>query len=72
MLRDRIAYIREQLGDIKTLISEKNRLEILSDKLLIKGLKYSLQTAIEDSELASLDDSVEALGSDLFVFQTAV
>lgn len=43
----KIAFIREQLGDIKTLISAKNRTEILNDKLLVKGLKYSLQTAIE-------------------------
>ncbi|PKM83877.1 MAG: hypothetical protein CVU88_00750 [Firmicutes bacterium HGW-Firmicutes-13] len=43
----KIAFIREQLGDIRTLTSEKKRSEILNDKLLVKGLKYSLQTAIE-------------------------
>jgi len=43
----KIAFIREQLGDIKTLTSAKNRSEILNDKILVKGLKYSLQTAIE-------------------------
>ncbi len=43
----KIAFIREQVGDIKMLTSAKERSEILSDKLIIKGLKYSLQTAIE-------------------------
>lgn len=43
----KIAFIREQLGDIRMLTSEKKRAEILNDKILVKGLKYSLQTAIE-------------------------
>ena len=43
----KIAFIREQPGDIKTLTSTKSRSEILNDKILIKGIKYSLQTAIE-------------------------
>lgn len=43
----RIAFIREQVGDIKMLTSAKERSEILGDKIIIKGLKYSLQTAIE-------------------------
>ncbi len=43
----KIAFIREQLMDIEALTSVKKREEILSDKLLVKGLKYSLQTAIE-------------------------
>lgn len=43
----KIAFIREQLGDINKLTSVKKRTEILNDKLLVKGLKYSLQTAIE-------------------------
>lgn len=46
-IMQKIAFIREQLGDIKTLTSEKQRAEILNEKLLVKGLKYSLQTAIE-------------------------
>ncbi len=43
----RIAFIREQLGDIKMLTSAKSSSEILADKFLVKGLKYSLQTAVE-------------------------
>lgn len=46
-IMQKIVYIREQLIDIRTLTSEKNRTEILSNKHLVKGLKYSLQTAIE-------------------------
>jgi len=43
----KIAYIKEQLSDIKTLTDTREAGEILSDKILVKGLKYSLQTAIE-------------------------
>ncbi len=43
----KIAFIREQMDDIRTLTSAKKRSEILNDKHLVKGLKYSLQTAIE-------------------------
>jgi len=43
----KVAFIREQLGDIKMLTSAKNSSEILNDKILVKGLKYSLQTATE-------------------------
>ncbi len=46
-IMQKIVYIREQLMDIRTLTSEKKRTEILNSKLLVKGLKYSLQTAIE-------------------------
>jgi uncharacterized protein YutE (UPF0331/DUF86 family) len=43
----KIAFIKEQLGDIKSLTDAKEPTEILNDKILVKGLKYSLQTAIE-------------------------
>jgi len=43
----KIAFIREQLKDIQTLTSRKTRSEILQDTFLVKGLKYSLQTAVE-------------------------
>jgi len=43
----KIAFIREQVSDIKTLTDTTDAAGILSDKILIKGLKYSLQTAIE-------------------------
>ncbi len=46
-IMQRIVFIREQIHDIETLTSAKNRSAILNDKFLIKGLKYSLQTAIE-------------------------
>ena len=44
---EKVAFIREQVGDIQTLLLEKDSSEILNDKLLLKGIKYSLQTAIE-------------------------
>ena len=43
----KIAFIREQLTSIKTLLAEKSKEEILSNPWLVKGLKYSLQTAVE-------------------------
>lgn len=43
----KIAFIREQVHEIESLIQSKSRKEILSDPWLIKGLKYSLQVAIE-------------------------
>lgn len=46
-IMQKIAFIREQISDIEVLTSKKDSGEILSDKLLIKGIKYSLQTAIE-------------------------
>ena len=46
-IMQKIAFIREQISDIEVLTSKKDSGELLSDKLLIKGIKYSLQTAIE-------------------------
>ena len=43
----KIAFIKEQVNEIESLIQSKSRKEILSDPWLIKGLKYSLQVAIE-------------------------
>ncbi len=43
----KISYIREQTTSIKELLERKKKEEILLDPWLIKGLKYSLQTAIE-------------------------
>ncbi|KYO66116.1 type VII toxin-antitoxin system HepT family RNase toxin [Thermovenabulum gondwanense] len=43
----KILFIKEQKEDIKKLLYEKKKEEILSDPWLIKGLKYSLQTAVE-------------------------
>ena len=43
----KIAFIKEQMDDINKLITSKGYQEIANDKLLIKGVKYSLQTAIE-------------------------
>ena len=46
-IMQKISFIREQISDIEALTSKKNSSEILSDKLMIKGIKYSLQTATE-------------------------
>lgn len=46
-ISSKIAFIREQVTAIKTLLAEKSREEILSEPWLVKGLKYSLQTAVE-------------------------
>lgn len=43
----KIAFINEQIDDINHLTSTKKYVEISNNKLLIKGIKYSLQTAIE-------------------------
>ncbi|MBS3948145.1 MAG: DUF86 domain-containing protein [Dethiobacter sp.] len=43
----KIAFIKEQISDIKTLTDTADAARILNDKIMIKGLKYSLQTAIE-------------------------
>lgn len=43
----KIAYIKAQISDIEELLSKKDKKRILSDPWTIKGLKYSLQTAIE-------------------------
>ncbi|KXG78368.1 hypothetical protein AN618_04340 [Fervidicola ferrireducens] len=47
IIERKIAFIKEQINDIELLIRNKSREEILKDQWLIKGLKYSLQTAIE-------------------------
>jgi len=44
---EKIAFIREQVADIRSLIGEKPYEEIISDQWVIKGLKYSLQTSVE-------------------------
>lgn len=43
----KISHIREQEVSIKELLDSKKKEEILADPWLVKGLKYSLQTAIE-------------------------
>jgi len=43
----KISHIREQTTSIKGLLDSEKKEEILEDPWLIKGLKYSLQTAIE-------------------------
>lgn len=43
----KITFIKEQIYDIESLTAEKSRTEILGTKIFLKGLKYSLQTAIE-------------------------
>lgn len=44
---ERIAYIRRQMLEIRTLVQDKTRSEVVEDRWLIKGLKYSLQTSVE-------------------------
>lgn len=44
---ERIAYIRRQMLEIRTLVQDKTRSEVIEDDWLIKGLKYSLQTSVE-------------------------
>ncbi len=43
----KLAYIKEQVADIRDIITNKKQQEILSNKWFLKGIKYSLQTAIE-------------------------
>jgi len=43
----KITYIKEQLTDIQQLLHNKSKEQILKDPWIVKGLKYSLQTAIE-------------------------
>jgi uncharacterized protein YutE (UPF0331/DUF86 family) len=43
----KVAFIKEQVSEIESLLRRKSRKEVLSDPWLIKGLKYSLQIAIE-------------------------
>ncbi len=44
---EKIAFIREQIADIHSLIGEKSYEEIINDQWIIKGLKYSLQISVE-------------------------
>ncbi|WP_207712664.1 MULTISPECIES: type VII toxin-antitoxin system HepT family RNase toxin [Desulfofundulus] len=43
----KISYIREQVASINELLNSKKKEDILMDPWLVKGLKYSLQTAVE-------------------------
>lgn len=43
----KVAYIREQVAAIEDLVENNSRQRIISDPWLQKGIKYSLQTAIE-------------------------
>lgn len=43
----KISYIREQVASINELLDKKTKEEILADPWMVKGLKYSLQTAVE-------------------------
>ncbi|MDI3531523.1 MAG: hypothetical protein PWP60_1373, partial [Candidatus Atribacteria bacterium] len=38
----KVAFIKEQVSEIESLLRRKSRKEVLSDPWLIKGLKYSL------------------------------
>jgi len=42
----KLAFIKEQVDDISELISNSNFSEIVNNKLLVKGIKYSLQTTV--------------------------
>lgn len=43
----KIAYIREQVNAVEELVNISERQELLNDPWKLKGIKYSLQTAIE-------------------------
>lgn len=43
----KVAYIREQVAAIKELLETTSREDILNNQWLLRGIKYSLQTAIE-------------------------
>ena len=43
----KMGHIKEQAVSIKELLEAKKKEEILTDPWLVKGIKYSLQTAIE-------------------------
>lgn len=43
----KISYIREQVASINELLNSKKKEDVLIDSWLIKGLKYSIQTAVE-------------------------
>lgn len=44
---EKIAYIQGQVSAIQSLLKENDKEEIITNQWLIRGLKYSLQTAIE-------------------------
>jgi len=46
-INNKIVYINEQISSLRGLLSKKKQAEIINDPWLIKGIKYSLQTAIE-------------------------
>lgn len=46
-VRSKTAYIHEQVEALRSLTKMKGMEEILADPWLMKGIKYSLQTAIE-------------------------
>ena len=43
----KISYIKEQITEIDNLLQKSKKEDILSNPWLVKGLKYSLQTAVE-------------------------
>lgn len=43
----KVSYIREQVSGLERLLAEKSKEDIIHDPWIIKGLKYTLQTAIE-------------------------
>lgn len=43
----KVGFIREQVNSIKGLLTQKDKEQILADPWLVKGLKYSMQTAVE-------------------------
>ena len=46
-MMEKIGYISSQIEDIRTLLAVKRKEEILADPWVMRGLKYSLQTAVE-------------------------
>ncbi|MCF8009876.1 MAG: hypothetical protein K9L17_03460 [Clostridiales bacterium] len=49
----KVSYIREQAASIEKLFESKSKQDILYDLWIIRGLKYALQTMIEDIEAAA-------------------
>lgn len=43
----KIGYVEEQISALRRLIETSSRAELLNDPWLIRGIKYSIQTAIE-------------------------
>ncbi|MGE5557828.1 MAG: type VII toxin-antitoxin system HepT family RNase toxin [Bacillota bacterium] len=41
------AFIKEQTASLRKLLAEKTREEIINDPWILKGIKYTLQTAVE-------------------------